>query len=268
MSKKKTAVVMGGTKEFAFAMGTFLLSVLDKSGLFFDECVIFHNGISIEEQTSIHQIAPTRFIHYQCPFSDLSRFSKTVEGLYSPMVFSKLECLKLLKDYRTVIWFDYDMVAGYDLSELAIAVSGGVKMILVPRLEEHFHRPLHHPQLETYANIHGMHAGVFALHDTIGDYEAMYQYCVDMGNRYAEDLYLPEQILFALMLHEFQLPVYPLPFQLFSPHPTQKGKVWDPYVRLWHAYGADKFWNTLPNPDWNAYHNRWLQILHGKGDAI
>ncbi len=267
MPKKKTAIVMGGTKEYAFAMATFLLSVIEKSGRFFDDCVIFHDGVSQAEQDALRQITPIRFISYECPFQDISRFAQTVSKLYSPMVFCKLECLKLLCDYETVIWFDYDMIANYDLSELAVPVSGGVKMILVPRLDEHFHRPLYHPELESFAHIYGMHAGVFALHDTIGAYDAMYQYCIDIGNLYAEDLFLPEQILLAMMRHRFQLTVYPLPFQLYSPHPSQKGKIWDPYVRLWHAYGKDKFWNTLPDETWDTYHRQWLQILSKAGET-
>ena len=118
LKEKKTAIVTGGTSNQFPAMAVLALNLADKCPDIADELVIFHDGISDDEQKKVNQIFPTRFINYRNPFSDKSSFNETITNYFSFMVFCKYECWRLLEEYKTVIWCDYDITFLQNVSEL------------------------------------------------------------------------------------------------------------------------------------------------------
>ena len=97
--KKKTAVVTGGTSNDVPAMACLVMNIKDTNPGLADEIVIYHDGISEKDQRLINRIFPTRFILYESPFKDVMNFGDVVTKYFSPMVFCKYECFKLLDDY-------------------------------------------------------------------------------------------------------------------------------------------------------------------------
>jgi hypothetical protein len=257
---KKTALVIGGTANMAFAMGTLLLSLKASNGKLTDDVIIFHNGISERDAKKLEMICPVRFIEYRPPFDKGVRFNRATIDNFTAMLFCKYECLRLLEEYRAVIWMDYDMVVTGSLRELLTPVSGGARMILTRTLAENLSSQISDPELLPLIGNVGVHTSLFAFYDNLSDYMALYDWCVQSTARYADALVLAEQAVFSLMLVNFNLSIFPLPFDLYSPHPDSAGKVWDDYVKLWHCYGSPKFWNGLESPLWTRYFAAWNSL--------
>ena len=258
---KNKAIVLGGTADKAFAISVFLLSFLDMNSGINPDAIIFHDGFSEKEKKVMDRIYPCRFINYQSPFS-----KKILDGIggvdrFTPMVFTKYECLSLLKEYETVVWFDYDMIAAGRLDELFEPVKGGTRLMLTQTLGDCVKGDIQGSDLEEYECSVGVHSSVMAFYNTLANPTGLYRWCLEMTEKYAEHLKLPEQVIFSLMIHKFHIPVYPLPFQLYSPHPVyHRGTLWDDYVKIWHTYGEIKFWNGIKDECWNKYYKEYKSI--------
>lgn len=260
MKNKKTAVVFGGTKEYLFAMAVTAMSMLHNSPNLADEIVIFHDGIPETKQEVFKRMFPTRFILYMSPFTDISSFHYVVKEHYTLMVFTKYECLRLLKEYKTVIWMDYDMLITGNISELLDEVPGGVRMILSNSLMESLLEGVDSKDFEMYKSI-GVHSSIFVLYDSVKDPDILYRWCIEQTKRLSAYLYLPEQAILAMMIQKFKLPVISIPFSIYSAHPLKCEQTVKPYVKIWHTYGMDKYWNTVNDEAWQTYYKLW-QDMH------
>lgn len=260
---KKAAIVMGGTANMSFAMAVFLLSFFQENLQINTDVIIFHDGISESEKKVMEQIHPCYFREYISPFSMevLDRIDSICR--FTPMVFCKYECLRLLNEYETVVWFDYDMIVTGDLTGLFTPVSGGARLMLTRTLGECIKGDLQGGDLERYKCKIGVHSSVMAFYNTLPDYLKLYDWCIEMTEKYSYNLKLPEQVIFSLMIHQFNIPVYPLQFSLYSPHPIlHKGNPWDMYVKIWHTYGKKKFWNGIHNNSWNEFYEEYLKLYN------
>ena len=259
MNEKKTALVMGGTKDKVFAMAVFLLSLKETNGDLTDEIIIFHDGIPERDQKRILKIYPIRFVTYISPFGEM-RIDFPSKQRFTDMVFWKYECLRLLEDYHMVIWMDYDMIVHGDLSELCTPVMGGCRFIITENMKNYIKNNFMINDSAINDITVGVHASTFVLYDNLPSYKMMYYWCIDATKKYMRNLHLPEQMIFSLMIKRFNLNVYPLSFQLYSPKPWDRGKVWDIYVKIWHSYGTRKFWTTWDVPEWNSYFKQWEKM--------
>ena len=263
---KRAAIITGGTADMSFAIAVFLLSFFRENPDMDVDVVIFQNGISEKDRKVLEAIHPCIFKEYRSPFDmDVLRKIGTMHR-FTPFVFCKYECLKLLEEYRTVVWFDYDMVVTGNLEELFVPVKGGNRLMLTRTLGECIRKDVVESDLIKYEAKVGVHSSVMAFYDNLPDYIKMYNWCIEMTKRYAGSLKLPEQVIFSLLIHKFHLPVYPLPFQLYSPHPVlHRGNPWDIYVKIWHSYGRKKFWNGIQFDIWNKYYSDYLKICEQEG---
>lgn len=258
---EKRAIVLGGTADKAFAIAVFLISFFDTNKEINPDVIIFHDGISEEEKKVINRIHPCKFFYYQSPFS--KEVLEKIAGIdrFTPMVFSKYECLPLLKGYETIVWFDYDMLVADRLDELFEPVKGGTKLMLTQTLGDCVKGDIQGSELEQYECSVGVHSSVMAFYNTLKEPLKLYDWCLEMTSKYAVHLKLPEQVIFSLMIHKFHVPVYPLPFQLYSPHPAcHREAPWDDYVKIWHTYGTEKFWDGIKNDRWNKYYEEYKSM--------
>lgn len=115
LMKKKCAIVTGGTKNHFPAMATLVLNIKDKCPNLADDIIIFHDGVPAKQQKILNKVCPVKFIQYETPFDESIKFSV---NYFTNMVFCKYECWNLLKEYKTVIWLDYDMLVLDNLLEL------------------------------------------------------------------------------------------------------------------------------------------------------
>lgn len=277
MEKRCNAIVLGGTSDKMFAVGTFLISFFRHNPSIDTDVIIYHDGISEIDAKALSLIHPCSFREYKPPFPDGVHWHKNVE-YFTQMVFSKYECLRLLDEYQTVIWFDYDMLVVDQLNELFEPVSGGLRLITVETVGDFVMGEITNPELAKFRDAPGVHASCMAFYDTLPNSKKLYQWCLDATVLYSADLGCPDQVVFSVMVNEFELDVYPLCFELYSPHPIKKGvRRTDRYVKIWHSYREKKFWDYDFNDDeWNTCfisyvgtkHSCLCKIAHGEQSPV
>lgn len=251
-------LVTGGTKKDIDAMAVLALNVRDKTPELADEMVVFHDGVSENIQSDFQKILPTRFIRYKCPIPKWKLWQNKIIRYFSPMVFCKIECLKLLEEYQTVIWSDYDVIIKEDISDL-LRQEKMYSFVCDPdkTLLDMFYPSIKKKELPEFDLKGGcICTPLFLLQKSSGDYASYYQWCIEAMNKYIKYLYLPEQAIVTMLVQKFQIPFQVLSNRTYSAHPNLDGDD----VRIIHAYGQPKFWNGLSNPLWEAYAEQWKRI--------
>ncbi|EMB19802.1 hypothetical protein E4N85_06245 [Treponema denticola] len=258
--KKKTAIVTGGTSNDVPAMACLVMNIKDTNPNLADEIVILHDGISEKDQKLINSIFPTRFIFYESPFEKISGFQDVVTKYFSLMVFCRYECFRLLEDYETVIWTDYDVVILQDLSELKKNTDSG--MIFSYTLE-----PLSsqfYPTISQVINTEfdltkkGICIPIFVLNHKIKDYLIYYQWLIENTPIYAEHLLLPEVAVVNLLLQKFNLNFDAYITNKYYAHPVTDKDMQD--IKILHAYGLPKFWDGMYNKTWEKNYKKWIKM--------
>jgi lipopolysaccharide biosynthesis glycosyltransferase len=220
-----------------------------------DEVVIIHDGINERDQKLLASILPTRFILYDFPLNSARVLNASAVRQFSKMVFTKFECLKLLNDYKNVLWSDYDVVIQADISELFSFSESGIKLMpsgLPVRVQVHEAMPEYDMAAEAIG------AGLFVLQDHLKDYLKMYEFCYQELEKHSEILAMPEQAIFDFMVQRFSLKPAAIDRFVYSPHPTDKPLA--NMAKIIHAYGQPKFWNGLHNEQWERNYQAWLDM--------
>lgn len=253
--KKNNAVVFGLTSDQAFAVACVMMDLRRLSPGMVAEVVIIHDGISKRDQGILGSILPTRFILYDFSLKSARVLNSSSVRQFSRMVFTKFECLRLLDDYKNVMWSDYDVVIQDDLSELFSHCEAGIK--LMPSGKP-VRAQLHAPIKEFDMEAEGIGAGLFVFQDHLKNYMEMYRFCYEQLDKYAETLWMPEQAIFDFMVQRFKLNPLPIDRRVYSPHPTDQGLA--PSAKIIHAYGQPKFWNGLHNDQWQKNYQAWIDM--------
>jgi lipopolysaccharide biosynthesis glycosyltransferase len=253
--KKNNAVVFGLTSDHVFAVACVMMDLRRLSPSVIDEVVIIHDGVSKRDQVILGSILPTRFILYDFPLKSARVLNASSVLQFSKMVFTKFECLRLLDDYKNVLWTDYDVVIKNDLSELFSYCDSGIKLMPsgMPVRGQ-----LRKPVGEYDMGAEGIGAGLFVLQDHLKDYMKMYRFCYEQVDKYAENLYMPEQAVLDFMVQRFNLKPFSIDRRIYSPHPTDK--VLAQTAKIVHAYGQPKFWNGLYNDQWQENYQAWIDM--------
>lgn len=254
MEKKETAIVFGATNNFAFAIASVLMDLKKFDYSWITDIVIFHDGISEKEQKLLNSILPCVFEKYNFPIKDKTKFDQSVLNYFSEMVFSKFECLRLLKYYKNVIWLDYDIVITKNISELANYCESGFKILLG---HSNVLSQLNKPINDYDMNKKGICTSTFSLQDHINNYEGMYYFCYKKTEQYAKYFHFPEQAIFDFMIQEFCLKPEVIDWNVYCVHPDEKDKY--DQAKILHAYGYRKFWNEIRNENWNSNYKAWLE---------
>lgn len=252
------AIVTGGTKSDVDAMAVLAINIQKKSPKLADELVIFHDGISLKDQKAIACIMKTKFIRYKCPINWFRLMSNKTIRYFSPMVFCKYECFKLLEEYDTVIWTDYDILIREDISELqnidknmAFVVNEDTPLIKM------FYPSIANKNMSSYElAAKSITMPLFVLKKELGDYMALYQWCYKKTRELLPYLYLPEQCIVTLLMQEFNLSYTSLSIPVYCLHPKEAIQE----TKILHAYGQPKFWNGLHNDMWQQYYKEWTRL--------
>lgn len=188
--KKKSALVLGASSDKLFAVGTFIISLMQKNPSFTDDIIVFYYEITDEQRRRFSSIGSVILKKYDCPFANAAELSYFTKELFTLMVYTKYECIRLLSEYHTVIWMDYDMFVLDELSEPLIPVKEGVRAIVTERVEDSL---IEGATLPSKKRINGIHSSVFALYDTLRDYEKIYDFCIEKTVELTDLLKCPEQ---------------------------------------------------------------------------
>lgn len=251
----KRAIVTGGTYNDTAPIAVFAINIKATNSHVFDELIVFHDGIKKKDQILINQIFPTRFIEYKFPGKSKN---DEVVSYFSSMVFCKYECFKLLNEYDTVVWSDYDVVIQGDLSDFC-DVSDDTFRILTceTSVRNMFYKNTVNEEIKKYdLDVKAVGTPLFVLTNKINDNMKIYDWCYKKTVEWDEDLYLPEQCVFSLAVQEFNLKIERFPFDIYACYPTKVkgGEI------IIHAAGQPKFWNGLDNPTWNSMYNEWIKM--------
>lgn len=260
----KNAIVMGGTHRDFDAMATLVINIMDVMPKLEADIIIFHDGISVEEQRRLNSVRPVRFVRYKAPIHYWQMFMNPNIRYFSNVIFCKYETLKLLDEYQTVLWTDYDVVIKEDISDLfasckgATFVTNGISKLQdmfyekkIPILEKRFHGDY---RMDEQA----ITTPLFIFSREIGDYVKYYNWCNTITRKYCSFLSLPEQAVFSMMIQKFQIPYDELSNEIYALHPRYDKQT----AKIVHAYGQPKFWNGYNDERWNMYNKRW----HEQGD--
>lgn len=262
---KKTAIVTGGTSNQYPAMAVLALNIADKCPNIADELVIFYDDIPLEQQKLINSIFPTRFIKYKSPFSHVDNFSEVIQNYFSPFLFCKYECFRLLDEYQTVIWIDYDMVITQDISELKEKNKADAKFISSKFLGQKFNDKVFWDQncIEDIHNFDLLKPAItcciFVLFDSLKNFHQIYDECIRLTPRYAAALYLPEEAVLSVVLQQLNVEIDELDNAKYNTTPKEI-EVNKGITSIIHSIGQPKFWNGLYNEQWESYYKKWLEM--------
>lgn len=257
--KKKLAIVLCGTSNMIFAIATTIINFKNTYKGSDYEFIIFNDGKIVEnDKRLINSIHKTVFIEYNFPLKDKLKYKTIGVKHFTYMVFAKFECLKLLNEYQTVIYTDYDVFITSDISELETKSISGIKALVnegccysnfINRIER--------------CNMNGdsIIAGIIVLQDHLKDYNKLYEFCYKITAKYFDNLYLPEQAAFSLMLQEFNIIPEKLDINIYYLLPNQYPNFQN--SKILHSYGFHKFWNGIKDDSfnlWNENYRKWLSI--------
>jgi len=238
----------------AFAIGTAVINWLSTHhNPSSDSFIIFHDGMSLSDQRVLDSIANVTFLTYDPSFLSPRIRKLRFIDYFSPMVFSKFECLSLLDTYSKVMWLDFDIYIRKDLSELFHA--GDSPFLSLPSgrpVSASFTKPI--PAYNM--SVSGMSAGTFVLSRALGDFPAMHRFCEEQTVRYADRLKMPEQGIFDIMLQEFGIQPTFLNPETYALHPEAWNGTDAPSIL--HCYGRRKFWSGVSFQPWQLNYEAWL----------
>ena len=253
----KTAIVTGGTHKDVPAMGTLALNIKEVTPNLADELIIFHDGIFKKDRQIIEGIFPTKFYEYRFDIGWLNKRKNRSIRYFSPMVFCKYECLRLLEEYDCVIWTDYDIVILKDILELHDSQKGMQIVESTGPLKGMFLEKFRAIQIKDIdMDQRGLGTPLFVLNRSIGDYLKYYRWCRWATLEYAAYIDLPEQCIFSMMVQKFHIEYDILQSWKYvaSPRENYDG------ASIVHAAGRPKFWEGLRNEEWEAYYRDWLEL--------
>ena len=253
-----SVLVTGGTKKDIDAMAVLALNVKEKTPELAREMIVFHDGVSEEIQSKFQEIMPTRFIRYKCPIPKYKLWQNKIIRYFSPMVFCKIECLKLLEEYETVIWSDYDVIIKEDIKEL-LNIDKSYSFICDPKTKfrDMFYKTFYKKNTNEFnLDDYGLCMSLFIFNKFNSDYIEHYNWCIQAMRKYIRYIYLPEQAIISMMLQKYNIDWGKVNNRTYCTHPKDDSDD----VKIIHAYGQPKFWNGLENSDWNRYFQMWLDI--------
>ncbi|MEG1995104.1 MAG: glycosyltransferase [Romboutsia sp.] len=262
--KKELAITFGITESYVFALANVLIGMRNTCKKNWDDIIVYHDGVSIENQELLNKITPITFIHYNKDEYKKFLSSEGVE-IYSIISISRYENFNLLKKYKKVIWHDVDILIQKDFIEVSNYgdKSGFAATIndLSLLVEANFNKLI--SGYDMFLPL--MNSGILVFSDCLKDYDKMTDWCysklIELGKK---SRYLDQGIL-NLLVQEFNIDIEVINISKFCCHPLRINS--DDAVII-HAYGNEKFWNdeNISNkfPLWEKNNNEWANICNNK----
>lgn len=256
ISNRKRVIVTGGTKSDVAAMAVFVLNIQRTNSHLFNKVIIFHDGINKKNQKKIQAIMDTEFIEYKYP----NRVKNDIIiSYFSPMLFCKYECFRLLEEYDEVVWSDYDVLIKGKLDDVCSFENSYLNIVVDDKrtVRDMFYNNIHNREIYNYnLEKEGLCTPLFAISKGIEDYKEMYNWCYRKTEEYDEDIMLAEQAIFSLVIQAFSKNYTALSASKYACYPTeaQGGEI------ILHSYGQPKFWNGLFNEEWNQFYEEWIKM--------
>ncbi|MBC5658719.1 hypothetical protein H8S44_02885 [Anaerosacchariphilus sp. NSJ-68] len=259
---KKRAIVTGGSKDQFPAIAVLIMQIANNCPDMADEIVIFHNGVEEEEQIRINKIFPCRFIEYTFPISDDGKFGRAVWHYFTFMLFCKYECFRLLDEYETILWTDYDVYILKNISELMEQKEYPAKFmtntLTIKKFNENIYS--HLDELKDVDLLYGLSisCGIFVLKDSFPNYKHFYEECIQLTMELSDSLSCAEEAVISILLQRNKIKVGHIPPEIYCVHP--KNYHGGEEIKILHAAGNPKFWNGLYYEPWQILMKQWIKM--------
>lgn len=257
----KKAIITGGTRQDFEAMATLVMNIMDVMPELNADIIIFHDGISKEDRHQLTAIYPVRFIKYKAPIHFWQMYTNPNIRYFSSVIFCKYETLRMLGEYESVMWTDYDVIIKEDISNLfescrgATFVTNGTAKLKDMFYEKSLSRLQQKFGNEFELDKDAVTTPLFIFSRDIGDYNQYYRWCNKVTQKYCRYLSLPEQATFSMMLQKFDVSYDELSNEIYALHPKYDKET----AKIVHAYGQPKFWNGYNDERWNMYNKKWRE---------
>ena len=260
MKKKSCAIVFGITGNYTFALANVLVGMKKKCKVFWNDIIVYHDGITKDEKENLNRILKCEFIDFNEKTLQVDKNSEMVKK-YSLLAISRFECFDLLKKYEKVIWHDVDILIQKDFSSLLkYGEKSGFSATMTDAnflVESNFTK-----LIDGYNMFRPLYnSGILVLSDKLDGYEHMAKWCYDKFNELSSSLKYPDQGVLNLLIQQDKITVEEIDILEYCCHPSRK-EVADSTIV--HAYGNDKFWNSkrlaLEFPEWDLNNEEWIRI--------
>lgn len=263
--KKNVALVFGITKDYIFALANVLIGLMKHNKKFWDDIIVYHDGVVDYEQEAIKKITDVKFVDLSESerFADIKQTNSEVMKKYSVATFYRYECLKLLDDYRKVIWNDVDILIQSDISglleygdESGVAFSLALSGFAVGSSFKEMN--LNYRMFDRLWNV-----GIMVLSDKLSKHGEIYDWCIDQTIRNGDTLLWPDLAILNIMLQEFNIDPEDIDPDKYVCLPTAENAE---DAAIVHAYGDRKFWNNLEYaqlyPEWMSNAIQWSRLAY------
>lgn len=253
------AVVTGGSKNDYDAMATVIVNMNKVMPNLQADYIIFHNGLTEAQQKRLQKYHPIKFVKYVSPIPMVARLFCSAVRYFTPMVYCKYECLKLLNTYDRVMWTDYDVVFKEDVSDLfqveyaATFVTNGQSELIDMLYSKYRGKVANRIFKEYDLGAPAITTPLFVVSKELKNYMKLYNWCKHQTVKYFRYLEQPEQAIISMMLQKYHIQYGELSNEIYALHP----KFDNPKAKIVHAYGQPKFWNGCYDQRWEKYHQMW-----------
>lgn len=259
--KKKIALVFGITSNYTFALANTLIGLKKHNKKFWDDIIVYHDGMDIKDIKNINKILNCNFIKFSDKYC-FDNIPAEARDKYSDACFYRYACFDLLNNYEVVIWNDVDILIQNDIKGLLnYAKENGfaaTKAIYPFVVENNFYE-----LIDKYKMFVPMYnSGVIVFRDNLNNYENGFNWCIEKTIEYSNILRWPDQGIINLFLQEFNITVDEIDIEKYCCHPAliEKAKS----ASIIHAYGDQKFWNNVDYkknyPEWNDNDKEWKRL--------
>lgn len=255
----KYAIVTGGSTNDYDAMATLIVNMTKVMPDLQADYIIFHNGLSEKQQKRLQQYHPVKFIKYSSPIPLAARLLSSSVRYFTPMIYCKYECLRLLDTYDRVMWTDYDVVFKEDVSDLFQSdqgitfVTNGQSKVIDMFYSKYKGKTADRVFKEYDLEAPAITTPLFVTSRKLEHYMELYHWCNQKTAKYFRYLEQPEQGIISMMLQKYHIQYGELSNEIYALHP----KFDNPQAKIIHAYGQPKFWNGCHDERWEEYHRIW-----------
>lgn len=254
LHKKEKLIILGTTANMTFAVANVLIGLKKHSPDIKTDFIIYHDGISDNDKKILNNIFSCNFINYASEVKATENLEMAF-ARYSRLSLSKYESFNLLKEYKKVLWLDYDVLIQKDIADIFNIKEGISLLPEKTMLEDCFNN-----MIESYDEKKpNCNSGVMLLNDNLPNHEELTAWCYEKTEKYSDNLVFPDQGIINILAQEFNIEINPLD-EKFNCHPTLKTAKDAVIV---HAYAPQKFWKwwnfDYHFKEWDENYKIWLK---------
>lgn len=263
------AVVTGGSRNDYDAIATVIVNMTKVMPALQADYIIFHDGLSKEQQKRLQEYHPVRFFRYYSPIPVFAKLFCASVRYFTPMLYCKYECFRLLDTYDKVMWTDYDVIFKEDISDLfdmdrkAVFVTNGHSKVIDMFYVKYRERAMRRMSEECDLQADAIATPLFFVSKDIGNYMELYQWCNEATVKFFRYLEQSEQAVISMMLQKYHIFYGELSDSVYALHPKYDNS----QAKIVHAYGQPKFWNGCYDRRWEKYNQIWNDFKNVAGKA-